>query len=102
MKKHGDKTPIPAAVELLSRNYEKILSEVENSDRAVGFLELQDAVQETALHVLTDKSVLDVKSDAEFVQLFIYRLRMIRFRIKQDYANEKKRYANYLQADEEE
>lgn len=102
MRKSGHREPLPAAMELLSRNYEKILSEVENSDRAVGFLEVQDAVQETALHIISDRAVLEIKSDEEFIRLFIYRFKMFRFRIRQEYANEKKRHANYLQTQEEE
>lgn len=102
MKKSGHKEPLPAAMELLARNYERILSEIGNSDRSVGFLELQDAVQETALHLSTDRAVLDIKTNQEFCQLFIYRLRMIRFRMQQDYDNEKKRHANYQPTQEEE
>lgn len=102
MKKDGHKEPLPAAMELLARNYEKILSEVGSSDRAVGFLEVQDAVQETALHIVTDRAVLESTSDEEFVRLFMFRFRMFRFRIHQNFANEKKRHANYFQAQEEE
>lgn len=104
MKKRGDKTPLPAAMELLSRNYKRILLEVGDTARSVGFLELQDAIQETAILMTSDPAVSDVDSDEEFVRLFIYRLRMIRFRVKQDYANEKKRlnHADYLSTEEEE
>lgn len=102
MKKRADKKPLPAAMELLERNYERIVSEAQNSDRSVGFLELSDAIQETAILIITDTAVLDIHTDREFREYFAYRLRMIRFRIRQDYALEKRRYANYQPPEEEE
>lgn len=104
VKKRDDKKPIPVAMELLARNYEKVLSEIGNRDCTVGFLEVQDALHETVLLLSTDRAVHDIETDDEFVRLFLYRFRMIRFRLKQNYATEikKLKYADYLSTQEDE
>lgn len=97
MRHRGKGQPVQRALELIERNYREIARRSPKQGVTVGLLECLDLVQETVLYIATDPHCNQITTDAEFIQYFEHRMKMIRFQETFDYKQELKQNADYQQ-----